>query len=435
VKKEIDMNRDCHDDECGAIPNERLRYFTGRHMTARDFEREQDYHRSFRLLHNRMLHGWGVVCGLHVVEHPTEKCRVDHVKVRCGFALDCCGREIPVQKDSVPPPIPWGERKDVDDTESDADADSNSEAYRPPPRWYPMLCLEYRERGTERVPVLYSEQQCDPQRREDSRIREGYELRWHWVLESQLSEYHWKTRGGGCPCPEEDCGDAPDRCCLDPQCPPHHCVPLAVIRVRRGQPIRNEDIDTLGRPTPEASAGALTHICDINWPHGGVVSRRQLEEMGELRVRFDRRLRRRGRSSYGPDGVNAATFVVQYGGRFREDLDFVDSTRPPYLRKGCVAIYPINPRGSRHHDERPYAYLEGQVVFVAMKCDFVLDEDEVPVDGNFLRGVLPTGDGVAGGLFESWFRVVPDHDYERCLQEQRAEEQRTDEQRGEEQQS
>src|SRR5437660_12424536 len=103
------MSRDC-DDGCGEPATQRLRYFTGRHMTARDFRDEQSYHRTHRLLDNRMLHGWGVVCGLHVGQHPVESCRSDRVKVSCGFALDCCGRELVVPKDAVPPPLPWQER-------------------------------------------------------------------------------------------------------------------------------------------------------------------------------------------------------------------------------------------------------------------------------------------------------------------------------------
>jgi hypothetical protein len=50
-------------------------------------------------------------------------------------------------------------------------------------------------------------------------------------------------------------------------------------------------------------------------------------------------------------------------------------------------------------------------VYITLKCDFLLDCHGVAVDGNHLGGVLPSGDGVPGGTFESWFRVVPDHEY------------------------
>jgi hypothetical protein len=40
---------------------------------------------------------------------------------------------------------------------------------------------------------------------------------------------------------------------------------------------------------------------------------------------------------------------------------------------------------------------------VTLKCDFLLDANEKAVDGNYLGGTLPTGDGIPGGNFESWF--------------------------------
>jgi hypothetical protein len=55
-------------------------------------------------------------------------------------------------------------------------------------------------------------------------------------------------------------------------------------------------------------------------------------------------------------------------------------------------------------DEPTFAKFNWEMVRVLLRCDFVLDSDtKIPVDGNFLSGKLPTGDGVAGGLFESWF--------------------------------
>ncbi|MEP6934296.1 MAG: hypothetical protein ABI988_10200, partial [Nitrospirota bacterium] len=40
---------------------------------------------------------------------------------------------------------------------------------------------------------------------------------------------------------------------------------------------------------------------------------------------------------------------------------------------------------------------------VIVKCDFLLDSKGKSIDGNHLGGVLPSGDGVPGGEFESWF--------------------------------
>lgn len=392
------MSRENCDDGCGELATQRLRYFTGRHMTARDFRDEQAYHRTHRLLHNRMLHGWGVVCGLHVEQHPNASCRKDHVKVSCGFALDCCGREIPVQKDVVPPPVPWNERPH----------DQHE--------YVPLLCLEYCQSDSEPVPVLYSEQNCDPQRRENSRIDESYGFNWHWVRVSNLPEFHWKTNQGGCPdakegspCPEDDCegGHGPRRCCLEPRCPPHHCVPIAYLKPSDGA-IGADDIVMLGRPELDPPSHLLTHICRINWPHGEDVTLDELtSKFSELRISFDRRLRKVVPQTCGPNGVNACTFTVQFGGG-PEDLDFVSYAAEPYVENDCVAVFKINPDANDPRFKKPYSYLRGQIVFITLKCDFVLDCHGHAVDGNHIGGTLPSGDGIKGGTFESWFRVVSD---------------------------
>src|SRR5262249_55744294 len=94
---------------CGYIATERNRYFTGKYMTARDFSGEQEYFLSRHRLHNRVLHGWGIVCGLRVVRHPDPGCAHRWVVVRAGIALDCCGREVVLPRDTafeLPLPLP-----------------------------------------------------------------------------------------------------------------------------------------------------------------------------------------------------------------------------------------------------------------------------------------------------------------------------------------
>ncbi|HEX8468591.1 MAG TPA: hypothetical protein VF620_12380 [Allosphingosinicella sp.] len=53
----------------------------------------------------------------------------------------------------------------------------------------------------------------------------------------------------------------------------------------------------------------------------------------------------------------------------------------------------------------PNNLVSGAPVRVVLRCDFVLDEAGTPIDGNFLAAKLPTGDGIAGGLFESWLTI------------------------------
>lgn len=69
---------------------ERLRFFDGLLLTAQDLESEERYHRELRWLHNRALHGWGVVSGLEVEGEEDAR----SVSLRPGTAQDCAGREL-----------------------------------------------------------------------------------------------------------------------------------------------------------------------------------------------------------------------------------------------------------------------------------------------------------------------------------------------------
>ena len=48
-------------------------------------------------------------------------------------------------------------------------------------------------------------------------------------------------------------------------------------------------------------------------------------------------------------------------------------------------------------------------VFIRLLGDFVLDCHGNPVDANHVAGLLPSGNGSAGGTFESWFRLKREH--------------------------
>ena len=62
-----------HNASCAPVPDfTRLSYFYGQMLSAQDFQREQDYFREKLKLHNRCLHGYGVVCGLAVTPEPLD---------------------------------------------------------------------------------------------------------------------------------------------------------------------------------------------------------------------------------------------------------------------------------------------------------------------------------------------------------------------------
>lgn len=170
--------------ECGAIVTERNRFFTGKFMTARDFQGEQDYFLSRHRLHNRLLHGWGIVCGLEVEYHPDRlagpprnqsDCAKRWVRVRPGIAIDCCGRELVVHKEwyyELPLPEPQSAKPYTN---------AHKEQY--------ILGLRYCEEEIERVPVLYAEDVCDGKREQANRLRECARL--EWVRRGDLPPECW----------------------------------------------------------------------------------------------------------------------------------------------------------------------------------------------------------------------------------------------------
>jgi hypothetical protein len=88
---------------------ERVRYFPRQLMTAEDMRTEQDYFVERLRRHNRLLHGWGIICGLQVLPDATAD-QPWRVKVCPGSAVAVTGDEIdvarPVWFDLASPPDP-----------------------------------------------------------------------------------------------------------------------------------------------------------------------------------------------------------------------------------------------------------------------------------------------------------------------------------------
>ena len=71
-------------------PFKRLSYFTGQLLTAESFKLEQEYFREKQKLHNRSLHGFGIISGLKVMVESGQ------IVIEPGLALDCEGNELVV---------------------------------------------------------------------------------------------------------------------------------------------------------------------------------------------------------------------------------------------------------------------------------------------------------------------------------------------------
>ena len=85
---------------------ERPAFFDGQLLEARDLMAVAEHQRGLRWLHNRTLHGWGVVRGASVSGKRGDRA----VLVSAGYALDCLGRELllPEQVALPIPPVPRG---------------------------------------------------------------------------------------------------------------------------------------------------------------------------------------------------------------------------------------------------------------------------------------------------------------------------------------
>lgn len=89
-------NADCNCGVCEGLQSQSYpRYFAGQLLTETELNGTMAYVKAKNRLHNRYLHGWGVVCGLQVACHPCD----GWVNVRSGYALDPCGNDILVPQD------------------------------------------------------------------------------------------------------------------------------------------------------------------------------------------------------------------------------------------------------------------------------------------------------------------------------------------------
>jgi hypothetical protein len=134
-------------------PLEKNNYFYGKLLTVRDFKSEQDYYTNKAQMVNRMLYGAGVVSGLKVsmIDGQT-------LSIESGLAIDQLGREI-----VIPKPI----------TEKLA-VIHGFKTYKDAYQLY--LCLEYNEKGSERIHSISNEDTKSSSLSDYNRIKESYNL-------------------------------------------------------------------------------------------------------------------------------------------------------------------------------------------------------------------------------------------------------------------
>lgn len=416
-----------HDTTCAPcdIPAFCRSYFyTGKLLTERDLNSEQRYVIDKMRLHYVALHGWGVVCGLIVQPHP--KCP-DRFVVSPGFAIDECGREIRLLQEVVvmlpKPPQPASGEAYGDNPYQERAHEGHTHEKK---TYY--ICLRYQESQEEYMTIPFEE--CCGTSKKPNRVCEGYQIDVVETAPDCLEEAHnrrhpheqdcsklYQTLTAECPKPAKDC-----------------CVPLAVIRsYHDSEPLTEKMIDHSVRPiVPSArlleqlihcaldrlprKGPALTHIRHFNWEHDREY--RPHEFLTELvgtydaalgfEIEFDRRVHA---------GLNTRTFQAMLIREPMQPHEFrrveIAPARVVRSDDGYRCVLQIDPEYARQH-----CHEHNFDLFITLRCDKVIDEHGLPVDGNLLGRLVteqgedsdyvvegPTGDGVPGGLFESWIRV------------------------------
>src|SRR6185295_8947161 len=106
---------------------ERVRYYPRQLMTAEDMRAEQDYFVERMRRHNRLFHGWGILCGLEVQPAatadrpwqvwicPGDACAAtgDEIHVPARVPFDLARSSASEDDDCVPCPCPPGPRLDA----------------------------------------------------------------------------------------------------------------------------------------------------------------------------------------------------------------------------------------------------------------------------------------------------------------------------------
>jgi hypothetical protein len=133
----------CH----GLSTMERPRYFSGQLLTEDEMRSEQGYVLAKNRLHNRYLHGWGIVCGLQLT---CDECP-GYVAIHPGYGLDPCGNDVVV---------PCMQHYDILQAIRECKEATRRKGCDPNAQFNPESCAEETEHWC--VSVRYTEQQRRP---------------------------------------------------------------------------------------------------------------------------------------------------------------------------------------------------------------------------------------------------------------------------------
>jgi hypothetical protein len=389
----------------------RNNYYYGKLMTVRDYSDEQCYFNEKRWLINRAVHGWGVVCGLEVYESEGK------LFVSPGLAIDCCGREILVCEPKEVELIPT-----KDECQGNGDPAKEKEFY---------IGLEFWACKTEEV--LIAQAACgEAEKCEFNRILDYFKIR---VL--RPSEVIVDYPPGLCPLTEKEAKDLPLYICekmmqSTPECPelPHnHAVIIAKVTLDDKGDVNIEHCpyrrQVYGNKTLfdliNCYHGDLPHVIAVNWGSDEEINGVKIEwedyEKGiydeGVKVKFDRKMKE--------ETINTNTFLFLVKMKGGEAGNYIYEQVPGvvtyvYDESESTATFKYTQKWI-HDVYFGYSRIpeESSDFMVVLKGDFILSEVGKALDGNFIGGNLPSGNGTQGGDFVSWFSVEPKHKEEKII--------------------
>src|SRR4051812_45155054 len=157
------------------------RYFARQLLTPDDLLLEQQYFRQKMRLHNRLLWGWGTVCGTRVGRVPGDNPNAApdpwKVLVEPGYVLGPYGDDIVIGAAVTVDLRTAGVEGSPGEEPEQSAADPWCSRACPPREPGPLyVAVRYRECKTRRVRVQPAGCGCEGEQCEFSRLRDGYEI-------------------------------------------------------------------------------------------------------------------------------------------------------------------------------------------------------------------------------------------------------------------
>ncbi len=245
----MNSNTACATSSCDTKVAELPRYYPRQLITPDDLTLEQNYFRDRLRRHNRLLHGWGVVCGALVCPVPYPAPPNDsgngqflnwQVQVQPGYILGPYGDEIIIDCKRTVDLRTSGVTGVTGDTCVDVVDPWCSQVFTPPTTGTLYIAVKYRQCMTRPVRVQPSGCGCSDSSCEYSRWHDGYEIGVLTQCPPCISETPSTGYDPGTKKPDLELlvqGDTPD--CPDCSCGPW--VGLASVTVNSDGSIQSID--------------------------------------------------------------------------------------------------------------------------------------------------------------------------------------------------